>query len=200
MTMTSVVWAAPAEVRDRLLDGRQVNVTLPDWLPQWWRCKCGLRFAPHAVADDRPMHHSDVLVKDGPLPVTVHLYDPMALLPHPNGGSMRGGAVTLRVTLDGHHADECYSRSDSDILAPLGEGKPATFCHPDAEPDCWHVTAVEVKPVEPDAVDRTGGWRSCSGDGCPDAGRGALGWLPHDHYVPAVWWRSDVTADRKVEA
>lgn len=78
--MTDIVWAAPD--RDRLLNGKQVNVVLPDWLPEMYRCEACDLCKPAAEltgwlhdhdADETQREVGGVhrLVPVGPLPVTV---------------------------------------------------------------------------------------------------------------------------------
>lgn len=172
--MTSVVWAASD--RDRLLDGGQVNVVLPEWLPQWWKCShCRNRslFGHPQCACYIAGHEAEI---DGPLPVTVYLWREINPTGFPEDVF---GGVDVKVTLDGHHADKCYINADP--LYPHLDN--ATYCTPDALPDCWHVTATEVVQIEPVKIERP----------CVHAvSQGACNDCNPFRPEPAVWWRCDV--------
>jgi len=141
---------------------------VPSTLPQWWACGfCCLPSRAHHRYDHETRFHVhqgtrfEFVSHDGPFPFRLGIHaaakidtDALGDL-WPTVVQARGttdlqtGVLLGTVQVDGcHHADECYSRSDSDILAPIGEGKPATYCSRWAEPDAYHWELSDPQPLD----------------------------------------------------
>lgn len=156
---------------------------VPSTLPQWQHCfECGTRWRD-ARWEDVCLHcgDPDASVPDGPFPFRVWIHAgreiaegagpetwpvyPVNWHKHPLPKVYALGSLLGSVAVTGcHHADECR-----DVEGSLGYRWRETWCSPWAEPDVWHWTLEDPRPLD---------------EPVPMRGRQGLWTLPNDIAVP----------------